>query len=80
MQFKSFASTGFQQDTYTEASRPEQNRGDEAELESPKPSVEISKSTEPSVVMDPDRNEALEQDRPGMAVFKAIFGSDDEDD
>ena len=30
--------------------------------------------------MDPDRNEALEQERPGQAVFKAIFGSDDEDD
>jgi G patch domain-containing protein 1 len=33
-----------------------------------------------SAPMDPERNEALEQERPGEAVFKAIFGSDDEDD
>ncbi|PYH99372.1 DUF1604 domain protein [Aspergillus ellipticus CBS 707.79] len=32
------------------------------------------------VVVEPERNEALEADRPGEAVFKAIFGSDDEDD
>ncbi|EEP81067.1 conserved hypothetical protein [Uncinocarpus reesii 1704] len=30
-------------------------------------------------LVDPDRNEALEAARPGDAVFKAIFGSDDED-
>lgn len=30
--------------------------------------------------MDPERNEALEAEKPGEAVFKAIFGSDDEDD
>lgn len=29
---------------------------------------------------DPERNEALEAERAGEAVFKAIFGSDDEDD
>ena len=35
----------------------------------------------PSVlVVDPERNEALETERPGEAVFKAIFGSDSEDD
>ena len=28
------------------------------------------------VVVDPERNEALEKERPGDAVFKAIFGSD----
>ncbi|KAI9036417.1 putative G-patch domain protein [Aspergillus affinis] len=32
------------------------------------------------VVMEPERNEALEAERPGEAVFKAIFGSDDEDE
>ncbi|KAI9821983.1 MAG: hypothetical protein M1826_000595 [Phylliscum demangeonii] len=32
------------------------------------------------VVVDPARNGALEVERPGEAVFKAIFGSDDEDD
>lgn len=31
------------------------------------------------VVIDPERNEALEGERPGEAVFKAIFGSDDEE-
>ncbi|EFR01517.1 G patch domain-containing protein 1 [Nannizzia gypsea CBS 118893] len=31
-------------------------------------------------VVDPERNEALEGERPGEAVFKAIFGSDDEDE
>ena len=30
--------------------------------------------------IDPERNEALEAERPGEAVFKAIFGSDSEDD
>jgi G patch domain-containing protein 1 len=31
-------------------------------------------------VVDVERNEALEAERPGDAVFRAIFGSDDEDD
>ncbi|MCJ1352151.1 MAG: hypothetical protein MMC33_002135 [Icmadophila ericetorum] len=33
-----------------------------------------------AVVVDPERNEALEADRAGEAVFKAVFGSDSEDD
>ncbi|MCJ1394826.1 hypothetical protein MMC18_007706 [Xylographa bjoerkii] len=32
------------------------------------------------VVVDPERNEALEKERPGEAVFKAIFGSDSDSD
>lgn len=32
------------------------------------------------VVVEPERNETLEAERPGEAVFKAIFGSDDEDE
>jgi G patch domain-containing protein 1 len=32
------------------------------------------------VVVDAGRNEALEAERPGQAIFKAIFGSDDEDE
>ncbi|KAL4786050.1 hypothetical protein BJX76DRAFT_140378 [Aspergillus varians] len=32
------------------------------------------------VIIEVDRNEALEGERPGEAVFKAIFGSDDEDE
>jgi len=39
----------------------------------------IARHLGPTAV-DPDRNEALEQTRPGDAVFRAIFGSDDEDD
>ncbi|KAL8704732.1 MAG: hypothetical protein Q9201_002116 [Fulgogasparrea decipioides] len=34
---------------------------------------------ESQVVVDPDRNEALEKERPGEEMFKAIFGSDSED-
>ncbi|CAG8908347.1 unnamed protein product [Penicillium egyptiacum] len=34
----------------------------------------------PPVVVEPERNDALEAERPGDAVFKAIFGSDDEDE
>ena len=33
-----------------------------------------------AVIVDPDKNEALEEERPGESVFKAIFGSDSEDD
>jgi G patch domain-containing protein 1 len=32
------------------------------------------------IVIEPERNEALEKERPGEAVFKAIFGSDDEEE
>ncbi|KAL8799250.1 MAG: hypothetical protein Q9200_007586 [Gallowayella weberi] len=32
------------------------------------------------MVVDPERNEALEKERPGEEVFKAIFGSDSEDE
>ncbi|KAB8238937.1 hypothetical protein ETB97_007594 [Aspergillus alliaceus] len=32
------------------------------------------------IVVEPERNEALEAERPGDEIFKAIFGSDDEDD
>lgn len=42
--------------------------------------AEAGQSEAGAVVVDPDRNEALEQERPGEAVFKAIFGSDSEDD
>ncbi|KAL6717997.1 hypothetical protein ACLMJK_004082 [Lecanora helva] len=31
-------------------------------------------------IIDPERNEALEKDRPGEAVFKAIFGNDSENE
>lgn len=35
---------------------------------------------EEKVVVDPERNEALEKEKPGEEVFKAIFGSDSEDE
>jgi G patch domain-containing protein 1 len=35
---------------------------------------------QPTLTVEPDRNEALEAERPGEAVFKAIFGSDDEEE
>ncbi|KAJ5744515.1 hypothetical protein N7533_009385 [Penicillium manginii] len=34
----------------------------------------------PPPVVEPERNDALEAERPGDDVFKAIFGSDDDDD
>lgn len=34
----------------------------------------------PGEIVDPGRNEALEAERPGEDVFKAIFGSDDDGD
>ena len=33
-----------------------------------------------TVVVDPERNEALEKERPGEAVFKAVFGSDSDNE
>lgn len=36
--------------------------------------------TVPTSIVDPERNEALEAERPSDDVFKAIFGSEDEDD
>jgi G patch domain-containing protein 1 len=37
-------------------------------------------SEEVPFVVDAERNEALEGERPGEAIFKAIFGSDDDDE
>ncbi|KAF7713138.1 Uncharacterized protein PECH_001641 [Penicillium ucsense] len=34
----------------------------------------------PIQAVEPERNEALEAERPGEAIFKAIFGSDDEEE
>ena len=72
-QFRSFASAGFQHDEVVEFN--EKRAG-----ASPVQQLDLSLvKTEPNV-MDPDKNEAIEQERPGQAVFRAIFGSDDEDD
>lgn len=41
---------------------------------------ESEKMVQEQVVVDPERNEALEKERPGEEVFRAIFGSDNEDE
>ena len=43
--------------------------------------AQVERSRQDEVVnIDPEKNEALEKDRPGQDVFRAIFGSDDEDE
>ncbi|KAJ5682245.1 hypothetical protein N7462_005410 [Penicillium macrosclerotiorum] len=41
---------------------------------------QLTPKAPPAPAVEPERNEALEAQRPGDAVFKAIFGSDDEDE
>lgn len=41
--------------------------------------TKVAPEPSPAPVVEPERNEAIEAERPGDAVFKAIFGSDDED-
>jgi G patch domain-containing protein 1 len=43
-------------------------------------SLQLSVEAPPVRVVEPERNEALETERPGDAVFKAIFGSDGDDE
>ncbi|OJJ63508.1 hypothetical protein ASPSYDRAFT_38078 [Aspergillus sydowii CBS 593.65] len=52
------------------------SRGDSASASA----TPTPKPQQAPVVIEADRNEALEAERPGEAVFKAIFGSDDEDE
>jgi G patch domain-containing protein 1 len=40
----------------------------------------VSTPRDEETVVNAERNDALEAERPGDAVFRAIFGSDDEDD
>lgn len=56
-----------------EASKP----GAEGEAGTDEVTVQASQEV---VTVDPERNEALEGERPGEAVFRAIFGSDSEED
>ncbi|KAJ9606618.1 hypothetical protein H2200_008626 [Cladophialophora chaetospira] len=69
-QFRSFASAGFQHSEIPGIDRAGKP------LDQPKSS---SAGKEPGSV-DVDQSDAQVQQRPGQAVFKAIFGSDDEDD
>ncbi|OJD19068.1 hypothetical protein AJ78_00941 [Emergomyces pasteurianus Ep9510] len=54
--------------------------GAEGEQQQQQQQVEQRPLERKEVIVDPGRNEALEGERPGDAVFKAIFGSDDEED
>ncbi|KAI5306162.1 hypothetical protein KEM55_008695 [Ascosphaera atra] len=46
----------------------------QGQAERPTPTLGLRKP----VSIDPERNEALEAERPGEEVFRAVFGSDDE--
>lgn len=48
-------------------------RGGEGEMEE-------GQGRREEVVVDPERNEAIEKERPGAEIFRAIFGSDSEDE
>lgn len=72
-----FQSGGYQTDAATRKELVSQEVMNMILMESgrhPQPPVEAP----PVRVVEPERNEALEAERPGDAVFKAIFGGDDE--
>lgn len=76
-QFRSFQSAGFEVENMSKTSERREDSHHGQKL----PKREGGQNSAPAGMgMDPDRNEALEQERPGQAVFKAIFGSDDEDE
>ncbi|KAJ5553859.1 hypothetical protein N7513_003818 [Penicillium frequentans] len=49
-------------------------------IESGRQPVPAPEAAQAAPVVEPEHNEALEAERPGDAIFKAIFGSDDEDE
>jgi G patch domain-containing protein 1 len=72
-----FQSGGYQTDAATRKELVSQEVMNMILMESgrqPQPPVEAP----PVRAVEPERNEALEAERPGDAVFKAIFGGDDE--
>ncbi|EXJ82061.1 hypothetical protein A1O1_08130 [Capronia coronata CBS 617.96] len=77
-QFRSHMSTGFQ-DEAIEVENAKRDR-DSAQDSIAEPNGSGREAPSAAAGIQPERNEALEQERPGQAVFKAIFGSDDEDD
>lgn len=73
-----FESAGFQMQTSGDVEKADPSVARQKLLQS---SVDVafdSSTIKPAV--DPERNDALEADRPNDEVFKAIFGSDDEED
>jgi G patch domain-containing protein 1 len=77
-----FQSTGYQMQAIGDVERAATRGADQMLLQSAG-EVESSKNltgAAHSYSVDPERNEALEAERPSDDVFKAIFGSDDEDD
>ena len=69
-----FQSAGFQADEKTDPTPKSEGVDEVSEL------AEERKSVQAELSIDPERNEALEQQKPGQALFKAIFGSDSEDE
>ncbi|KAI9758147.1 MAG: serine/threonine-protein kinase KIN2 [Chaenotheca gracillima] len=70
-----------QGDAQSELDSGEKTKGKDA-LSTPRDGPSSNKSAAPptKLPVDAEHNEALEAERPGEAVFKAIFGSDDEDE
>ena len=67
-----FQSAGFQEDGKADPSPgSERTQADK---------VADKSSDVAAAAIDPERNEALEKEKPGQALFKAIFGSDDENE
>ena len=82
MQTPAFSNGGrFQSVGYQTA---EKEQGPSAELSrrhnTPKAEQIPMDETASGAVIDPDRNDVLEQEKPGQALFRAIFGSDNEDE
>ena len=74
-----FQSAGFQEDYKADPTLNSRRTENKASAQTIK-----TEDNEPAqgtaAVVDPERNEALEKEKPGQALFKAIFGSDDDDE
>lgn len=73
-----FQSAGFQEDEKVDPSLNSKSTENEASTQMIRTEDEPAQGT--AAAIDPERNEALEKEKPGQALFKAIFGSDDEDE
>jgi G patch domain-containing protein 1 len=74
-----FQSGGYQNPTKTQELLGKKEM-DELKKESGLFGSEAEQVEKETVIVDSERNEALEKERPGEAVFRAVFGSDSEDD